>query len=70
MSGMTRSCRITVGLISLATRSPGGIGAVVEGDVGLAEQRAAHGLADHRLIVDQQHHDGESSEAGAGVIGL
>ena len=32
------------------------VGAEVEVDVALCAQRPSHGLADHGLIVDQQHH--------------
>ncbi len=35
----------------------GGVAAVVEDDVRLAGEHPAHGLADHRLIVDQQDGD-------------
>ena len=35
----------------------GGVAAVVEGDVGLAAEHPADGLADHRLVVDQQDRD-------------
>ena len=35
----------------------GGVAAVMEDDVGLAGEHAAHGLADHGLVVDQQDRD-------------
>ena len=35
----------------------GGVAAVMEGDVRLAGEHPAHGLADHRLVVDQQDRD-------------
>ena len=58
MSGMTRSWRITVGPISLASlEGLGGVLAVVEDDVGLAGEHPPDGLADDRLVVDQQDGD-------------
>src|SRR5262249_34690904 len=33
------------------------IGAIVEFDIGLVDERAPDRFADHDLIVDQQHHD-------------
>ena len=67
MSGMTRSWRITVGL-SRWPRSTAlaGVLAVVEDDVGLAGEHPAHGLADHRLIVDQQDGDLVLGQGGFG----
>ena len=54
MSGITRSWRITVGAISIGrVDGLGRVLAVVEDDVLLAREHPAHGLADHRLVVDR-----------------
>ena len=58
MPGITRSCRITVGLTVLATSTASAESEqIVELDVWLVEQRAPHGLADHRLVVDEEDHE-------------
>ena len=45
----------------------GGVAAVVEDDVRLAGQHPAHGLADHRLVVDQQDRDLVLGQDGFGA---
>ena len=45
----------------------GGVAAVVEVDVRLAGQHPAHGLADHRLVVDQQDGDLVLGQEGLGA---
>ena len=59
---------MTVGLIRAASvKGLGGIAAVVEGDVRLAGQHPSHGLADHRLVIDQEDGDLVLCQEGLGA---